>query len=76
MIVVPRLLVVAIQLGLQLQAGHDMSSMQDNMRSMEDGVNAVKDGVKAVEEGMLAHSQASWTIPCKQHSFTRRRIRI
>ena len=63
-VVVPRFVLVPMQLGLQLQAGHDMSSMKDSMRSMEDDVSAVKDGMKAVEEGMHLHRQASWTIPC------------
>ena len=62
MTVFHRFLVVAIQLGLQLQAGHDMSSMKDSMRSMEDDVSAVKDGVKAVEEGVQLGRQASLAI--------------
>lgn len=71
MTVAPRFLVVAVQLGLQLQAGHDMSSMKDSMRSIEDDVSLVKDGVKAVEEGMHLQSQASWTVSCKQQVHTR-----
>lgn len=64
----PRFLFVAIQLGLQLQAGHDMSSVKDSLKSMEDGVSAVKDGVKAVEEGMNLNRQASFTGSCKKKS--------
>ena len=48
-----------IQLGLQVQVGHDMSSVKESMKSMEDGVSAVKDGVRAVEEGMQLYRQAS-----------------
>ncbi|CAM9214903.1 unnamed protein product, partial [Ectocarpus sp. 8 AP-2014] len=38
-----------LQLSLQLQVGHDMSSVRSSMRSVEEKVSAVKDGVKAVE---------------------------
>ncbi|CAM9108702.1 unnamed protein product [Ectocarpus sp. 8 AP-2014] len=56
--------ITRLQLGLQLQIGHDMGSVKDSMRSMEDDVSAVKHGVKAVEEGMNLYRQASQTISC------------
>ena len=40
---VPLCLLVPTQLGLQVQAGHDLSSVKDGMKSMEDDVSAVKD---------------------------------
>ena len=62
----PRCLLVPTQLGLQMQAGHDLSSLKDGITSMEDDVSAVKDdvsavkdGVKAVEEGIHLGRQAS-----------------
>jgi len=48
-----------IQLGLQVQVGHDVSSVKDGMKSVKDDVSAVKDGVKAVEEEMHLYKQAS-----------------
>ncbi|CAM9849898.1 unnamed protein product [Ectocarpus sp. 6 AP-2014] len=51
--------ITRLQLGLQLQMGHDMGSVKDSMKSMEDDVSAVKHGVKAVEEGMNLYRQGS-----------------
>eukprot|EP00752_Nemacystus_decipiens_P018469 g16559.t1 len=39
--------ITRLQLGLQLQVGHDMNSVRSSMRSVEDDVSAVRDGVKA-----------------------------
>ncbi|CAM9774536.1 unnamed protein product, partial [Scytosiphon promiscuus] len=54
--------ITRLQLGLQLQVGHDMSLVRSSMKSVEDDVSAVKDGVKAVEEGMHLYRQASTSI--------------
>ncbi|CAM9415830.1 unnamed protein product [Ectocarpus fasciculatus] len=62
--------IMRLQLGLQLQVGHDMGSVKDSMKSMEDDVSAVKHGVKAVEEGMNLYRQASQTISCKQREHS------
>lgn len=62
-----------IQLGLQLQVGHDMSSVRSNMKSVGDDVSAVKDGVKAVEEGMKLYRQASQPVSYKKPRCIRRR---
>ncbi|CAM9297409.1 unnamed protein product [Ectocarpus sp. 12 AP-2014] len=51
--------ITRLQLGLQLQMGHDMGSVKDSMKSMEDDVSAVKHGVKAVEEGINLYRQGS-----------------
>eukprot|EP00903_Cladosiphon_okamuranus_P009885 g9389.t1 len=50
--------ITRLQLGLQLQVGHDMNSVRSSMKSVKDDVSAVKDGVKAVEEGMHLYRQA------------------
>ncbi|CAM9381942.1 unnamed protein product, partial [Ectocarpus sp. 4 AP-2014] len=51
--------ITRLQLGLQLQIGHDMDSVKDSMKSMEDDVSAVKHGVKA---GSNAESTTSESV--------------
>ncbi|CAM9383003.1 unnamed protein product [Ectocarpus fasciculatus] len=60
--------IMRLQLGLQLQAGHDVSSVKDSMRSMEDDVRAVK-------EGMHLHSQGSTAEAASESVAEARRIR-
>ncbi|CAM9539627.1 unnamed protein product, partial [Ectocarpus fasciculatus] len=45
--------IIRLQLGLQLQVGHDMGSVKDD-------VSEVRRGVKAVEEGMNLYKQGSY----------------
>ncbi|CAN0007820.1 unnamed protein product [Ectocarpus sp. 12 AP-2014] len=67
--------IMRLQLGLQLQAGHDISSIKDSMRSVDENVSAVKDGVKAVEEGMHLHSQGSTAAATSESVAETRRTR-